>query len=304
MKERKIEIIDRTIIVLKEIYGDKLMDKIPKVKELIKLLYIIGSDFIEITQELYEELSPLPRDVEYKISNSTVIQMKDNINPYSILNKERFVSDSNNLRIVGLEDVIFYDYKGIFTEVKKVFGNNVEMCIKNKYGASTAMSLEWIKLGGKKVVTTFAGIGGYSPLEEILGSISFLEKIELRGDRKLFPRVLNIFEEITESKLHGNMPFIGEDIFNVESGIHVNGIAKNPSTYEPYDPSRIGRKRNIIIGKHSGVNALEIKLKELNIKYNSNNLKVMLESVRKLSTQKRRGLNNEEIKDIYKKCCI
>lgn len=302
--ERKIEIIDRTIIVLKERYGDKLMDKIPKVKELIKLLYIIGSDFIEITQELYEELSPLPRDVEYKISNSKVIQMKDNINPYGILNKERFVSDSNNLRIVGLEDVIFYDFKEIFAEVKNILGNNVEMCIKNKYGASTAMSLEWIKLGGKKVVTTFAGIGGYAPLEEILGSISFLEKIELRGDHKLFPKVLNIFEEITESKLHGNMPFIGEDIFNVESGIHVNGISKNPSTYEPYDPSRIGRKRNIIIGKHSGVNALEIKLKELNIKYNSNNLKVMLESVRKLSTQKRRGLNNEEIKDIYKKCCI
>ena len=118
MKERRIEIIDRTIIVLKDIYGDKLIDKIPKVKELIKLLYIIGSDFIEITQELYEELSPLPRDVEYKISNSTVIQMKDNINPYSTLNKEGFVSDSNNLRIVGLEDVIFYDYKEILEEIK------------------------------------------------------------------------------------------------------------------------------------------------------------------------------------------
>lgn len=304
MNERKIEIIDRTIIVLKELYGDKLMEKIPKVKELIKLLYIIGSDFIEITQELYEELSPLPREVEYKISNSTVVEIKDNQNPLDILKKETFISNLNNIRIVGLEDIIFYDYKEIFTEFKNVLGDNVEMCIKNKYGASTAMSLEWIKLGGKKVVTTFAGIGGYAPLEGILGSISFLEKIELRGNYTRFPEVLNLFENIIESKLHGNMPFIGEDIFNVESGIHVNGIAKNPSTYEPYDPSRIGRKRNIIIGKHSGVNALEIKLKELNIRYNSNNLKVMLESVRKLSTQKRRGLNNDEIKDIYKKCCI
>ena len=178
------------------------------------------------------------------------------------------------------------------------------MCIKNKYGASTAMSLEWIKLGGKKVITTFAGIGGYAPLEEILGSLSFLEKIKLRGDHKLFPEVLNLFEDITESELHTNMPFIGKDIFNVESGIHVNGIAKNPSTYEPYDPSKIGRKRNIIIGKHSGVNALEIKLKELNIKYNSKNLKCMLEDVRRLSTQKRRGLNDKEIEEIYRRCSI
>ena len=68
MSERKIEIIDKTIIVLKEIYGDKLKAKIPKVKELIKLLYIIGSDYIEITQELYEELSPLPEEVKFKIT--------------------------------------------------------------------------------------------------------------------------------------------------------------------------------------------------------------------------------------------
>lgn len=304
MKERKIEIIDKTIIVLKEIYGDKLMEKISEVKELIKLLYIIGSDFIEITQELYEELLPLPKGVKYKIVNSKVIEMEDNTNHYEIFTKESCENNLKDIRIVGLEDIIFYDYKEIFAEVKAALGENVEMCIRNKYGSATAMSLEWIKLGGKKVVATFAGIGGYAPLEGILGSISFLEKIELRGDHKLFPQVLNLFEEVTESKLHGNMPFIGEDIFNVESGIHVNGIAKNPSTYEPYDPSRIGRKRNIIIGKHSGVNALEIKLKELNIKYNSNYLKVMLEDVRKLSTQKRRGLNNEEIKDIYKKCCI
>ena len=118
------------------------------------------------------------------------------------------------------------------------------------------------------------------------------------------PETLNLFEDITESKLRTDMPFIGKDIFNVESGIHVNGISKNPLTYEPYDPSEIGRKRNVIIGKHSGVKALEIKLNELNIKYDSSNLNCMLEDVRRLSTQNRRGLNDEEIKEIYRKCSI
>jgi homocitrate synthase NifV len=178
------------------------------------------------------------------------------------------------------------------------------MCIKNKYSSATAMSLEWIKAGGNKVVTTFAGIGGYASLEEILGGISFLNKTQLKGNYKLFPEVLNLFEKISESTLNNKMPFIGKNIFDVESGIHVNGINKNPATYEPYDPKEIGRKRNIIIGKHSGINALETKLKELNIPYTKENLKVMLEDVRKLSTENRRGLDNREIEEIYKKCSI
>nr|WP_312290376.1 isopropylmalate synthase [Clostridium chromiireducens] len=304
MRDDKIEIIDKTIVVLKELYGDKLKSKKPQLRELIKLLYIIGSEYIEITQELYEELSPLPENVKFKMCTNKIIEMKNNYDLYEIFNKESNMNAYGNLRIVGLDDIMFYDYKKIFSNIRTNFGENIEVCIKNTYECATAMTLEWIKLGGKKVITSFAGIGGYAPLEEILGSISFLEKINIRGNHKLFPKVLELFEEIIGSKLNGNMPFIGTDIFNVESGIHVNGIAKNPSTYEPYDPSEIGRERNIIIGKHSGINALEIKLKELNIKYNQNYLKVMLENVRKFSTQKRRGLNNEEIKEIYDKCCI
>ena len=209
-----------------------------------------------------------------------------------------------DIRIIGLDDMIFYDYKKILISIINVFGKNTELCIKNKYKSATAMSLEWINVGGKKVVTTFAGIGGYAPLQEILGCISFLKKIKTHGNHKLFPEVLNIFEDITESKIQDNAPFIGKDIFNVESGIHVNGIAKDPRTFEPYDPSEIGRKRNIIIGKHSGINSLEIKLKELNIDFDSNNLAIMLEDVRKLSTQKRRGLSDDEIKELYMKLCI
>lgn len=304
MNKNRIEIIDKTIIVLKELYGIEFKNKISKIRELIKLLYAIGSDYIEITQEIYEELYPLPEKVNFKICSSKVIEINKNYDFKYTLDNLGDVSAYGNIRIVGMDDIIFRDYEKLFSDMRNYLGDNIEICVKNDYCASTAMTIEWIKAGGRKVVTAFAGIGGYAPLEEVLGSISFLEKIKIRGDHTLFPKVLNVFEEITENKLDGNMPFIGEDIFNVESGIHVNGIAKNPSTYEPYDPSEIGRKRNIIIGKHSGVNALEIKLKELNIQYNRNYLNTMLDRVRRFSTQKRRGLNNEEIKEIYFRCCV
>lgn len=324
MNERKIEIIDKTIVVLKELYGDKISEKIFEIKELIKLLNIIGCDYIEITQELYKELSPLPKDIKFKMTNGNmvenrvvrnksiesemsevrIIEIKDEDNPYQTVKFESYSNTLEKIRIIGLDNIIFYDYKEFFSYIINNLNQNIEMCIKNKYSSATAMSLEWIKAGGTKVVTTFAGIGGYGNLEEILGGISFLNKTPLKGDYKIFPEVLNLFEEISESTLNNKMPFIGKNIFDVESGIHVNGINKNPATYEPYDPKEIGRKRNIIIGKHSGINALETKLKELNIPYTRENLKVMLEDVRKLSTENRRGLDNNEIVEIYKKCSI
>ena len=298
--ERKLEITDKTLVVLDVIYGDKIRKKIPQIRELIKLIYTIGSNYIEITEDLYRELYPLPEGVRFKLSNK-LMEVTGNYNICENIIKESLYINKN-IRIIGLDDIIFYDYEKIFFNIKKTFGNNIDMCIKNEYGAATAMSLEWIRAGGKKVVTTFAGIGGYTPLEEILGSVGFLEKVSLRGDYVLFPEVLKLFEEITENEIKSNMPFIGKDIFNVESGIHVNGIIKNPSTYEPYDPSKIGRKRKIIIGKHSGVSALEIKLKELKIEYKFSSLGNMLEEVRKISTKKRRGLEDQEIKEIYMKC--
>lgn len=300
MVKGKVEIIDRTLVILDLLYGNKISRKIPELKILIKLIYEIGSDYIELPYKLYKELSPLPKEIKIKISNQ-LTEINGEIDTCSGKIKEISYVNNENIRIVGFDNVIFYDYNEVFLDIIKKFGNDVEMCIKNKYLSATAMSLEWIRLGGNKIVTTFSGIGGYAALESVLGSMEFLENIKMGGDYTLFPAVLKLFEEITEDEIKSNMPFIGKDIFNVESGIHVNGIAKNPSTYEPYDPSRIGRKRKIIIGKHSGISALEIKLKELNINYKCKNLSKMLENIRIICTQKRRGLNDDEIRQLFLK---
>lgn len=98
MDERKIEIIDRTIIVLREIFGDKLKEKSAQVRELIKLLYIIGSDYIEITQELYEELSPLPQDVKFIISNNNKIEIESVNVLYEILDNKLNIYNKNECK--------------------------------------------------------------------------------------------------------------------------------------------------------------------------------------------------------------
>lgn len=301
MKERRVEVIDRTLIVLWNLYADKIKENIPKLKELVRLIYLIGSDYIEITPEIYEKLYPLPEDVQFRVNVNKVVEIKSVENVDSIINENNHVDSVNNIRIVGLDDLILYEYEEELLKLINVFGKGIEMCIGNSYCCSTAMAVEWLELGGHKVVTSFAGIGGYTPLEELLCSIEFIQNINLRGNHIILPKVLELFEEITGTKVPYNKPFIGKNIFDVESGIHVDGIEKNPKTFEPYDPSKIGRNRNIIIGKHSGAKAVEIKLNELNIPYEADKIKNILNEVRNKSIEEKRGLYNEEIVEICKK---
>lgn len=299
MKERQVEIVDKTLVALWDVYGEKLKEKSDKVKELIKLLYLIGSDYIEITPEIYEELFPLPADVEFRVNVVKEIYIQSGCDVDLSIKINKNINNLNNIRIVGLDDLMIYTYEEELLKFMNSFGKGMELCIGNEYGCSTALTLEWIKLGGHKVVASFAGIGGYTPLEELLGAIEFIQKINLRGNHVLFPTVLQIFEEITGEELPTNMPFIGKNIFNVESGVHVNGISKDVHTYEPYDPKEIGRERKIVIGKHSGIKSLKIKLDELKIPYDEKKLESVLDIVRKESTEMGRGLLDDEIENIY-----
>lgn len=299
MKERQIEIVDKTLVALWELQRDKLKEKIPELKELIKLIYLIGSDYIEITPEIYEELFPLPVDIEFRVNVVKEIYIPSGEFVEASIKKNRNISNLNNVRIVGLDDLMVYDYEEKLLKLMNAFGKGIELCIGNEYGCSTAITLEWIKLGGHKVVTSFAGILGYTPLEEILGAIEFLHKINLRGNHVLFPTVLQMYENITGECLPVNMPFIGRNIFDVESGIHVNGIDKDSNIYEPYDPRKIGRERKIVIGKHSGIRALTIKFKELKVSYVEERLQSTLDMIRQESCNLGRGLLDEEILHIY-----
>src|SRR5262249_30163093 len=51
-------------------------------------------------------------------------------------------------------------------------------------------------------------------------------------------------------------PVTGKWCFTHESRIHVAGILANPETYQPYAPELVGRRHEIVFGKHSGLRGL------------------------------------------------
>lgn len=136
-------------------------------------------------------------------------------------------------------------------------------------GLALANSIEAMKHGFNKIGCAFNGLGertGNVATEELL--LLFM----LKGDiiKNLNSTKYN-YEKINEcSKLvekysginiQKTKAVVGDFCFLHESGIHQDGILKEKSTYQLFDPARVGFHGDIFsIGKHSGRNGLKHKL--------------------------------------------
>ena len=71
-----------------------------------------------------------------------------------------------------------------------------------------------------------------------------------------------------------NKAVVGANAFAHEAGIHQDGILKNPLTYEIISPEAVGvPARRLVLGKHSGRNALRAQLEELGFHFTEGELR-------------------------------
>jgi len=69
-----------------------------------------------------------------------------------------------------------------------------------------------------------------------------------------------------------------------------NGIIKNPSNYEPFDPAEVSMRRKFLIGKKTGRSAVRYKLKRLGI-----NKEELLMKVKNESSRLKTSFSDEEL---------
>ncbi|MBI4399376.1 2-isopropylmalate synthase, partial [Candidatus Micrarchaeota archaeon] len=122
---------------------------------------------------------------------------------------------------------------------------------------------------------------GNAPLEEVALDLKYLYKIKTVDIKKL-SEISSFIENVTGITLPHNKPVVGRNAFTHESGIHVDGILKAPSTYEPINPEMVGQKRRIVLGKHSGSQAIKLKVKELGMDVSEEQLSTIFKRVKEI----------------------
>ena len=180
--------------------------------------------------------------------------------------------------VLNLPDTVGYavpeEYGAMFTKVREFLGDPDGITLSanchDELGMAVANSLAAVRAGVRQIECTINGIGeraGNASLEEVVVALavrkeSFGVTTGIRLE-ELFPSS-RMLTEITGAQVAPNKAVVGANAFAHEAGIHQDGIIKNPLTYEIMSPQSVGvPNRSMVLGKHSGRNALRMTLKDL-----------------------------------------
>lgn len=193
-------------------------------------------------------------------------------------------------------------YRYIKTLVDAV-GLQIEMHTHNDFGMATANALAGIYAGANYVGVTVNGLGeraGNACLQEVIMGLKYLMQLDVTYNTTLFREVAEYVAQASGRVLSVSKPIVGSNIFAHESGIHGDGVLKNPLTYEVFSPEEVGLERQIVIGKHSGSAAIRSKfLKEYGIELSHEDAKEVLTRVRDMSINLKRSLFDKELICIF-----
>jgi isopropylmalate/homocitrate/citramalate synthase len=129
----------------------------------------------------------------------------------------------------------------------------------NDLGLATANSLAGLLAGASGVQCSVLGVGeraGNAPLEEVVMALETLYDHRTGIDLPALTPLAHHVAALAGQPVTAVKPVVGGHAFVHESGLHVDGVVRDPSTYEPYPPELIGRERSFVFGKHSGRTAL------------------------------------------------
>jgi 2-isopropylmalate synthase len=188
---------------------------------------------------------------------------------------------------LNLPDTVGYavpeEYGAMFLRVREYLGDPQGITLSahchDDLGMAVANSLAAVRAGVRQIECTINGIGeraGNASLEEVVVALAVRKEsfgvttnINLE---QLFP-TSRMLTEITGAQVAPNKAVVGANAFAHEAGIHQDGIIKNPLTYEIISPQAVGvPARSLVLGKHSGRNALKMSLRDLGYEPSSSEL--------------------------------
>ncbi len=173
----------------------------------------------------------------------------------------------------------------LITYLKDQFTIPISVHFHNDFGLATANTLTAIECGANQAHVTVNGLGertGNCSLEELVMTLKIAYGIDLGLDTTRLYSLSHLVGRLTGVKMPVNKPIVGDNAFAHESGIHVHGILNNSSTYEPISPEMVGHSRRIVLGKHTGANALKSKLKEYHIDLNEDQFCKVFDEIKSL----------------------
>ena len=163
-------------------------------------------------------------------------------------------------------------------------------------GFALTNTMAALKSGASCAHVTVNGLGeraGNTPLEEVVMALEILYDYRTRIKKEEIYQLSTLVSRLTGVPLPINKAIVGEMAFTHESGIHAHGVMREPSTYESIKPEMIGRKRRIVLGKHSGSASVESALNEMSYKADEHQIKEIVKRIKHLGDAGKRVTDSD-----------
>lgn len=197
----------------------------------------------------------------------------------------------------------FIMFEKIRTLREAVPGLPIEVHTHNDLGMATANAIAGIRAGARFVNTTVNGLGeraGNAALEEVVMGLKLACGIDPGIETHRFHEISRFVGTASGRPVPDWKPVVGKKVFSHESGVHADGVIKNPRNYEGFDPAEVGLSRYLVLGKHSGTSSLLARFKELGIILSREEASRLMELVREKSQEVRRPLKDRELRRLYR----
>jgi isopropylmalate/homocitrate/citramalate synthase len=185
--------------------------------------------------------------------------------------------------------------------MRKTTGLPVEVHCHDDFGMATADTLAGVAAGASVVSTVVNGMGaraGGAPTEEVALGLKILYGLEVGLKLEKLYEVSKLVQQISNVPVPPNKAVVGENAFAHEAGGAVSGWKELPLVAEPFLPEIVGQTHKLILGKKSGKHSIEIKLKELGLTANKEQLESLLLEVKLRAQKTKRPVPDEEFKGI------
>ena len=195
-----------------------------------------------------------------------------------------------------------FDTFNVISFLKKEGGLDIEMHTHDDFGMATANALAGIKAGATYVNTTVNGLGeraGNAALEEVVMALKYLGKVDVGLHTSRFRELSEYVAAASARTIPAWKSIVGTNVFAHESGIHADGVIKNPLNYEAFAPEDVGLERQIVVGKHSGSRTIYRKFQEFGLELTQEDCDGVLALVRKTAVELKRALFDKELMYIY-----
>ncbi|MDP2983298.1 MAG: citramalate synthase [Candidatus Latescibacter sp.] len=174
----------------------------------------------------------------------------------------------------GAEIIVLCDTNGgsipeetasICDEVKKRIGIPFGMHCHNDAGMSAANTLVGVVHGASQVQGTINGFGercGNDNLCTTIPNLVLKLGVECLPEGRLsgLMDISRFVSEIANESHNHRQPYVGESAYAHKGGAHIDGVLKNPRTFEHVDPELVGNQRRFLLSDQSGRSTVLSKL--------------------------------------------